>query len=413
MSWRRNFAQYGAIVAMLIALVWLGLAVRLESFVNRIEPTPLPEISPRARALHDTSFVADLHADSLLFGRNLLERSTMGHVDLPRLQEGGVGLQVFGYPSIVPLGTNIHRTESGGFDSITLAGIAQLSPTAWLGPTGRALYRAEQLADYAEGSDGALFLIRNRGNLADLLSARAKGAQVTGALLAIEGAHALESKPENLQSLFDAGYRMIGLAHFFDNDYAGSSAGVKQGGLTELGRTTLSEMEKLGIAADVAHLSPTAIDELLDLSTKPVVFSHGGVRGTCDNPRNLSDDHVRRIAAGGGIVGLGYWDIAACGREPADIARAIAYVVNLVGADYAALGSDYDGGTLVGFDTSELPALTQALFDANLSEVQIRKVLGENVLRVLSATLPAGGTLPAEGLSSPAEGSLSAEGSSG
>ncbi|MFK7895017.1 MAG: dipeptidase [Myxococcota bacterium] len=391
MSWRRNVAQYGAIAAMLVALLWLGLAVQLESFINRVEPASLPTISAEARALHETSFVADLHADSLLFGRNLLERSSMGHVDLPRLQEGGVGLQIFGYPSVVPVGTNIHRTESGGLDSITLAGIAQLSPTAWLGPTGRALYRAEQLADYAEASNGALVLIRDRADLNQLLAARAGGAQVTGALLAIEGAHAAESKSENLQKLFEAGYRMIGLAHFFDNDYAGSSAGIKQGGLTDLGRETLREMERLGITSDVAHLSPTAIDDVLDLSTHPVVFSHGGVRGTCDNPRNLSDTHVKRIAAAGGIIGLGYWEIAACGRAPEDIARAIAYVVNLVGADHAALGSDYDGGTTVGFDTSALPAITQALFDLGLSEQQIRKVLGENVLRVLSANLPPAG----------------------
>jgi microsomal dipeptidase-like Zn-dependent dipeptidase len=388
MSRPRAFARYGSIVAILVALLWLALALQLEGFFNLVEPTPLPEISPRARALHDTSFVSDLHADSLLFGRNLLERSRIGHVDLPRLQEGGVGLQVFSLPTIVPFGLNIESNERPGLDSLTLAGLAQLSPTAWQGPTGRALYRAGQLRDYANASGDTLFVIENRADLERLLAARAEGAEIIGALLSIEGAHAMEGDPENLQVLFDAGYRMIGLTHFFDNRYAGSAHGVNKGGLTELGRQTILEMEKLGIIVDLAHLAPAAIDEVLDLATRPVVVSHTGVRGTCDNRRNLTDTHIRRIAQGGGIIGIGYWETAACGRSPEDIARALVYVVNLVGADHAAFGSDYDGATTVGFDTSGLPALTQAMIDAGLSDREIRKVLGENVLRVFSQTLP-------------------------
>jgi membrane dipeptidase len=391
LSWRRTAARYGAIVAVIVALLWMVLALQLESFLNKVEPTPLPAISPRARALHDTSFVADLHADSLLFGRNLLERSTLGHVDLPRLQDGGVGLQVFSMPTVVPFGLNIESNERPGLDSLTIAGLAQLSPTAWQGPTARARYRARQLRDYAKSSDGALFLIENRADLDRLLAARAEGGEIIGALLSIEGAHAMESDPANLQVLFDSGYRMIGLTHFFDNDYAGSAHGVEKAGLTELGRQTIREMEQLGIIVDLAHLAPAAIDEVLDFATRPVVVSHTGVRGTCDNRRNLSDEHIRRIASGGGIIGIGYWEMAVCGLAPADIAKAIAYVVRLVGADHAAFGSDYDGGTTVGFDTSGLPALTQALIDEGLSDRDVRKVLGENVLRVFSQTLPAAG----------------------
>jgi membrane dipeptidase len=391
LSWRRTAARYGAIVAVIVALLWMVLALQLESFLNKVEPTPLPAISPRARALHDTSFVADLHADSLLFGRNLLERSTLGHVDLPRLQDGGVGLQVFSMPTVVPFGLNIESNERPGLDSLTIAGLAQLSPTAWQGPTARARYRARQLRDYAKSSDGALFLIENRADLDRLLAARAEGGEIIGALLSIEGAHAMESDPANLQVLFDAGYRMIGLTHFFDNDYAGSAHGVEKAGLTELGRQTIREMEQLGIIVDLAHLAPAAIDEVLDFATRPVVVSHTGVRGTCDNRRNLSDEHIRRIASGGGIIGIGYWELAVCGLAPADIAKAIAYVVRLVGADHAAFGSDYDGATTVGFDTSGLPALTQALIDEGLSDRDVRKVLGENVLRVFSQTLPAAG----------------------
>ncbi|MBJ20143.1 MAG: peptidase M19 [Deltaproteobacteria bacterium] len=389
---RARGARYGAIVAVVVAAGWFALGLRLEGTVNRVDAVPLPPISPRAQALHASSFVSDLHADSLLFGRNLLERSEIGHVDLPRLQQGGVGLQVFSLPTIVPLGQNVERTERSRFDLLTLAGIAQLSPTAWLGPTGRSLHRAGQLRDAVRESDGALVLIETRADLERLLSSRAEGGDATGALLALEGAHALESEPENLQILFDAGYRMIGLTHFFDNDYGGSAHGVSRGGLTELGRETLREMERFGITLDLAHLSPQGMGEALDLATRPVVFSHGGVRGTCDNQRNLSDEHVRRIAEGGGVVGIGYWDTAVCGRTPADIARAIVYVVRLVGADHVGFGSDYDGGTTTGFDTSQLVALTQALIDEGLGDREIRKVLGDNVLRVLSRNLPPAGT---------------------
>jgi membrane dipeptidase len=376
---------------VVVALLWLALALQLESFFNKIEPTPLLAISPRARALHDTSFVADLHADSLMFGRNLLERAELGHVDLPRLQEGGVGLQVFSLPTIVPFGRNIESNAEPGLDALTIAGLAQLSPTAWQSPTARALYRAAQMRNYAQDSGGGLLLIENRADLDRLLAARSEGGDVTGALLSIEGAHAMQAEPANLQTLFDAGYRMIGLTHFFDNAYAGSAHGIEKGGLTDLGRQTIAEMEKLGIIVDLAHLAPAAVDEVLDLATKPVVVSHTGVRGTCDNRRNLSDEHVRRIASGGGIIGIGYWETAVCGRAPADIARALAYVVALVGADHASFGSDYDGATTVGFDTSALPNLTQALINEGLSDLEIRKIVGENVLRVFSETLPSSG----------------------
>lgn len=390
-------ARYASIFGVLLVLGWLYLGLRLESWVNVVAPERLPEVGPIAEALHGTSFVADLHADSLLFGRDLLERSTMGHVDLPRLQEGGVALQVFSLPTIVPYGLNIEKNAGDGLDILTLAGVIQLSPTALLGPTGRALHAADRLADFTAASDGEFVVIRTRADLAALQDARAAGADVTGALLSIEGAHAMESEPENLGRLFDAGYRMIGLTHFFDNDYAGSAHGLERGGLTPLGRETIREMERLGITLDLAHLAPRAVDEALDLSTRPTVFSHGGVRGTCDNQRNLSDDHVRRIAEGGGVVGIGYWEWAVCGTSMQEVARALAYVVRLVGADHAGLGSDYDGGTTVGFDTSQLAALTQALLDEGLTESQVRKVMGDNVLRVLAVNLPPAGRAADDG----------------
>jgi membrane dipeptidase len=257
-----------------------------------------------------------------------------------------------------------------------------------MSPRDRALHQAARLASAAERSEGQLRLVRSRADLDALVAARAKDPRVVGAIFSLEGAHALEGDVANFDLLYDAGVRMIGLTHFFDNEYAGSAHGLEKSGLTEKGRELVALMERRGVAVDLAHLSPTAVDEVLALVTKPTLVSHGGVRATCDNPRNLSDEQVRRIAAGGGVIGIGYFDLAVCGYEPRDVVAAMRHVIELVGDDFVALGSDYDGATKVAFDASQLRALTQQMLDDGLSADSIRKILGANALRVLRQTLP-------------------------
>ena len=230
--------------------------------------------------------------------------------------------------------------------------------------------------------------VRTRAELEALLARRARGGGPIGALLGIEGAHALEGDLANLDVVFDRGFRMIGLTHFFDNEFAGSAHGAEKGGLTELGRALVRRMQELGVLVDLAHVSPRAIDEVLAMATRPTVVSHGGVKGTCPSERTLSDEHVRAIAAGGGVIGIGYWETAVCGREPRQVVAAMRHVVSLVGDDHVGLGSDYDGATTVGFDTSQLAALTQQLLDEGFSDESIRKILGGNVVRVLREVLP-------------------------
>jgi membrane dipeptidase len=130
------------------------------------------------------------------------------------------------------------------------------------------------------------------------------------------------------------------------------------------------------------------VAEMLNMATKPVVSSHGGVQATCKVNRNLTDDEIKGVAKTGGVVGIGYWDGAVCSTSPAAIARAIRHVRDLVGIDHVGLGSDYDGATTVGFDTSDLVLVTQALIDAGFTDDDIAKVMGGNVFRVLSQTLP-------------------------
>jgi microsomal dipeptidase-like Zn-dependent dipeptidase len=283
---------------------------------------------------------------------------------------------------------SIDRNERNAFDMLRLAYCLRLARGCVGGLFGRLETQAARLARLVE-RDSELVWVRTAADLAALRADRATDSRKLGAVLALEGAHALEGDPANLDRAFELGVRMIGLAHFTDNDYAGSAHGVDKGGLTELGRRTLARMEELGIAADVAHLAPAAIDDVVAIARRPVVVSHGGVKGTCPNARTLSDAHVRAIAATGGVIGIGYWREAVCGIAPEDVARAVRYAVDLVGDEHVALGSDYDGGTEVGFDTSGIAVLTQAMLDAGIARESVPKILGGNAARVLAATLPA------------------------
>jgi microsomal dipeptidase-like Zn-dependent dipeptidase len=143
-----------------------------------------------------------------------------------------------------------------------------------------------------------------------------------------------------------------------------------------------------GVIIDVAHSSPAVVDEVLAMTRAPIVISHTGVKGICDTPRNLEDAQLRRIADGGGLIGIGYWEGAVCDTSPAGVVAAIRYAVDLVGANHVALGSDYDGTTHVHFDTSELAVLTGAMIEAGFSDEEIRKVMGGNAVELFLAQLP-------------------------
>jgi len=158
--------------------------------------------------------------------------------------------------------------------------------------------------------------------------------------------------------------------------------------LTDKGRELVRRMQERGVFIDLAHSSPKVIDDVLSLATRPVIVSHTGVKGTCDNTRNLSDAQLKGIARTGGLVGLGYWDTAVCGRDAKAIARAIRYTVDLIGAEHVALGSDFDGAIEAPFDTTGLVQITDQLLQEKLSEEEIRKIMGENAVRVFQNYLP-------------------------
>lgn len=353
-------------------------------------PATPPVASEAARALHARLRIADLHDDLLLWSlRDPLTRHTRGQTDLPRLLDGNVALQVFSTVSKTPRGLNYDRNDAGS-DNVTLLAITQRWPLAtWTSLYARAERVAAALDGVAARSDGRLRVVRTADDLRAGLAARADGERVLLAALSLEGLQVLEGRLDRVDSLYALGFRMGGLTHFFDNEVGGSAHGVSRGGLTALGRQVIARMEALGMLVDLAHASPPLIDDVLAIATRPVVVSHTGVAATCPGPRNLTDDQLRRIAATGGVIGIGYWDGAVCDITPASVARAIAHAVSVAGEDHVALGSDWDGAVTTAFDASELVQVTGALLDAGLAPSVIAKVMGENVLALLARTLPA------------------------
>jgi membrane dipeptidase len=381
---------------LVVAVIFVGLASMLDRFgptlfdraANRVYETPPYAVSERARRLYQDLFVVDLHADSLLWERDLGERLDHGAVDIPRLIEGNVAIQSFFIVTKTPWITTIDRT-SGDSDAIMTLVRAQDWPEATRDSLlERALYQASLLDRLAARSEGHLVVLRNKRDLGRYREAREKGAASVAGVLGVEGAHALEGDLENLDRLHAAGVRILAPTHFFDNEVGGSAHGVDKGGLTDLGREMLRAMESRGMLLDLAHASPRVIDDALALVTRPVIVSHTGVRETCDNNRNLSDAQLRAIAKTGGVIGIGYWNTAVCGKDATSIARAIMHAVSVVGAEHVALGSDFDGAVPVPFDTTGLALIVDALLAEGMGEQDIRLVMGESALRVFAETLP-------------------------
>ena len=377
------------LVGVALALVPGIVERRLNTVVARA-PRPL---SAHARELHARLFVADMHADTLLWGRDILERGTRGHLDVPRLIEGNVALQGFTVVTKSPRHLNVHANDDRSDDITLLAVVERWPPQTWWSLRARALHQAARLREAARRSQGRLVLIRSRADLERYGEARAARPGVTAGFLGLEGAQALEGDLANLDVLYDAGFRMIAPTHFFDTDWGGSAHGIVKGGLTEKGRALVRRLEEKHMLLDLAHASARTIDDALALATRPVLVSHTGVKGTCDNGRNLSDAQLRGVAATGGVVGIGFWggpqeSAAVCGSTPDDIVRAVRHAVSVAGVDHVGLGSDFDGTVSVPFDASGMAELTDALLRAGFSDGEVAKIMGGNVRRVLSDSLP-------------------------
>ena len=375
---------------LFIVLIFFVVAPSLvEKQFNLIsEHTPFI-VSEEAQKLHGDLFIGDLHADSSLWDRNLSNQHNYGHIDIPRLQKGNVALQMFTTVSKVPQGLNYDRNETSANDSITALAVIQGWPIkTWNNLTERVIHQAKKIQHIAKKDSDNFMLILSQSDLDKFINKRRSNPNLVGGLIGTEGSHALEGNLDNIQRLYSEGFRMMSLQHFFDNKLGGSLHGTTGQGLTKFGQEAIKEMLRLEIIIDVSHSSENVVKDVLKLTTQPLLISHTGFNGHCPSPRNIDDSLMKEIAARGGLIGIGYWDAAVCGNTPRDVASAIQFGIKLVGAEHVALGSDFDGAVLSGFDTSELIALTHELLEAGIEEPQIRLVMGENLLHFFERNLP-------------------------
>jgi len=264
---KRFLKWTGGLILLLLIAGFIGLSQfvwpKVDSDMNPVTAHKSYPISDAAKALHDELWIADLHADNLLWRRNPRKRNAYGHVDLPRLREGGVELQVFSTVTKSPRGLNFDGNDADAPDDITRLAQAQLwPPRTWNSIYERAAYQAQRLQKLER--QGEVHIIRTRADIAKS----------------------------------DRMYRAMGLQHFFDNELGGSLHGRSQAGLTKFGRDAVLEMVEQEIMIDVAHSSVQTVRDVLALTDAPIFISHGGTIAHCPRTknRNLPDDVLKQIA---------------------------------------------------------------------------------------------------------------------
>ncbi|MFH0848244.1 MAG: dipeptidase [archaeon] len=327
--------------------------------------------------MHSRATVVDAHVDTLLEIMNpparpeklptprvFGERSSLGHVDLPRLIEGGVDLQVFA---------------------------AYIQPEYKIE---RALHRTMQLIDcfheeLRKHSDKMTLLMK----VSDAYEAEKQGK--IAAMLSIEGGEAVEADLGILRMLYKLGVRAMGLTWNERNQIAdGAAEGRTGGGLSNFGVELIGEMNRLGMVVDVSHISDAGFFQVIETTRKPIIASHSNCRALCNNRRNLTDEMIKLLAENGGVMGMNF--APAFVDEQTDNATVervldhIDHVIHLVGDDHVGLGSDFDGisSTPRGLeDVTKMPNITAGLVARGYNENQILKVLGGNFLRVFDKAI--------------------------
>ena len=383
------FIPASLLLALALCLAWLPRYI--EQSRNIVHTSPADPASKQSKLLHQSIFIADLHSDSLLWDRNLNKKSNYGHVDIPRLIEGNIGLQVFSVVTKAPKKLNLYRNTNQS-DNITLLAMVQLwPPSTWSSLYERAQYQAKKLHRLAKQSPKQFYLVSSQNDLKTFLTKRKENPHITSGLLSLEGAHALEGKIENLTRLFDLGYRIIGFTHFFDNKLGGSAHGVKKNGITKFGKQVLERMHELEMFVDVSHASPNLINDICTISKRPILATHTGIQAVCPSKsyRNLTDKQIIKIANTGGLIGIGFWPTATCNNGLKGVVNSIRYVSNLVGIEHVALGSDFDGNVSVPFTATDISRVTHALLQAGFSDTQIEKIMGGNIKNLFLQYLPA------------------------
>jgi len=388
---------------------WLVTGALLAAAGLLVAAVPADDIVERARKLHASAIVLDTHVDTpqrLLFEKfDLGKRDAEGHLDIPRMREGGL---------------------NAVFMSIW-------TPSQVNGPKGvkRALGLIDAVREQVQRHSEDLALATTAE---EVRRARAQGK--IAVLMGMEGGHMIDDDLGLLRIYAALGVRYLTLTHGSNTNWADSSTDdPKHNGLTPFGRSVVRELNRLGVLVDISHVSDKTFYDALEASRAPLIASHSSCRALCNHKRNMTDDMIRALAKKGGVIQINYntgflsqeyaeayrriadeikakdseadklygenmapviranerirREFTAAGKLPRvsweKIVAHIDHVVKLVGVDYVGLGSDFDGATMPeGMeDCSKLERITEALLRKGYSEADIRKILGENTLRVL------------------------------
>ncbi len=278
-------------------------------------------------------------------------------IDYPKMREGGIDVGFFAVDVTLARGNHLaYALDAFGY-----------------------------FLDDLEESGAEVVVVRRREDLD-----RAKAEGKLAAVLAVEHADVTDRSLNVLRSLYELGVRSIGLTHNVSSWAADGCFEPREGvGLTHFGVSLIQEMNRLGMLVDLAHVSEGAFFSALEATTRPVIFSHGNARALCDHPRNLTDEQLRALARNGGVIGLSYVPSFVDAEDPTleRLLDHVDHVVGVAGIDSVGLGGDFDGGGTLLADATEVPLITEGLLRRGYSESDVRKVLGENTLRVLGAAL--------------------------
>jgi len=336
------------------------------------------------RTLHKDALVIDSHADSIVA---YIMRGNLSFAGGARsLAWPGTIEQLRGRggprPGAATIQLNAATMSAGGIDveffvvDVTLARKNQLAYAV----DGIGYF----LDDLMHAAPDAIVVRSSK----DILQAKKLG--VPAAILAVENADCTEGSLNVLRMLYELGVRSIGLTHNVSSVAADGCMEARAGvGLTHFGVKLIQAMNELGMLVDLAHVSPGGFSHALEVSSKPVAFTHGNCRALCDHPRNLDDQQLKALARNGGYIGISYVPFFVAAENPTmdGILDHIDHAVQVAGIDVVGLGSDFDGGGTVLEDATQVPLITEGLVKRGYAGSDIRKILGENAFRVLKAAI--------------------------
>jgi membrane dipeptidase len=317
--------------------------------------------------IHYDAILVDTHNDFIwkVFDKGAVfgKRNSFTQSDLPRLKEGGVDVQVFAV--WIPI------SRAGNSYNFVISQIDRLKNIE--------SENSSEL-EFAQTYDDIIRITNEK--------------KISG-LIGIEGGTAIEKNLDNINTFFDLGVRYIGLTWNNSNQISSSARDAvergKTGGLTDFGFQVIKRMNDIGMLVDVSHLSEAAFWDIIQNTTSPIIASHSDCYSLNPHYRNLTDEQIKAIAKNGGYIGINFYDKfldkdgEKNGATLEKVMEHIDHIKNLVGVDYIGIGSDFDGGITPAvelYDASTYPLITKKLLERGYTEEEVKKILGENFLRV-------------------------------